>query len=168
LDLGHRDIIFYFFEYDRSHYSVSERRAGFEAALVEAGIDPSGRFWRHEKAEDAAPLFAAKRLPTGVVCYSHFESLAVTHGMWSRGVRVPEDISVVGFNDLTAMRYLTPPLTTIRFDTNEIGRLGADLLVKQIESEVEYEPQKITLKEQLIVRGSTGPPRTGEVVVRRR
>ncbi|MEN0109988.1 MAG: LacI family DNA-binding transcriptional regulator [Planctomycetota bacterium] len=160
VDLGHRDIVMLFYEYERDHYSVAERRAGFEDALVDAGIDPAGRFLTLMKLEYAEPLLRRSPLPTAVVCYSHFEALAVTQGVWSLGLSIPGDISVIGFNDLVAMRFLTPPLTTVAFDTRAIGRIGAELLIKQIEATTDVEPADVTLPEQLVLRSSTGPPRS--------
>ncbi|MEO1498476.1 MAG: LacI family DNA-binding transcriptional regulator [Planctomycetota bacterium] len=167
-DLGHRDIVMLFYEYERDHYSVAERRAGFDDALSDAGIDSDARFLTHMKAEYAEPILSRPSLPSAVVCYSHFEALAVTQGLWAHDLRVPEDVSVVGFNDLVATRFLTPPLTTVAFDTRAIGRIGAELLVKQIEGDDPAAMADVVMPEQLVVRSSTGPPRQTEPVWSRR
>jgi LacI family transcriptional regulator len=160
IDLGHRDVVMFFYDYGRTHHSVIDRRAGFEAALDEAAIDPRGRFWQHIKPELATPFLRAKNLPTGVLCYSHYESLALMQGLQSCGIRVPEDVSIIGFNDIQATRHLTPALTTIGFDTATIGRIGADLLIRWIESGERITTPAIMLPEQLIIRRSTAPPRS--------
>ncbi|MEM9791274.1 MAG: LacI family DNA-binding transcriptional regulator, partial [Planctomycetota bacterium] len=161
-DLGHRDICMLFYEYERDHYSVTERRNGFEDALRDAGIDPAGRFLKQHKAEYAEPVLTRSPLPTAIIGYSHYEALAITQGLWARGLRVPDDVSVIAFNDLVAMRFSTPPLTTVAFDTHAIGRLGAELLIKQIESEGPVDMADVVLPEQLVLRSSTAPPRQHE------
>ena len=70
-----------------------------------------------------------------MVCYCHVEAMAVYLTAWQHGLRIPDDLSVVGFNDLQSTKYMTPPLTTMGFGTRHIGRLGANLLVNQIESD---------------------------------
>jgi LacI family transcriptional regulator len=73
-------------------------------------------------------------------------------------VKVPDDLSVIAFNDLPFTGYMTPPLTTMAFNTTHIGRVGANLLVRQIESE-DAEAERVVVTEKLIERESTAPPR---------
>jgi DNA-binding LacI/PurR family transcriptional regulator len=83
--------------------------------------------------------------------------MAVYLAAWRHGVRIPDELSVIAFNDLQTTRYMTPPLTTMGFNTAHIGRVGANLLVKQIENE-DVEPERVVLTEKLIERQSTAPP----------
>ena len=73
------------------------------------------------------------------------------------GLSVPQDFSIVGFDDLASSRYLTPPLTTIRQPMREIGERAVNLLLAIIEH-VDV-PRQQTLDFSLMVRGSTGGPR---------
>jgi LacI family repressor for deo operon, udp, cdd, tsx, nupC, and nupG len=75
------------------------------------------------------------------------------------GVRVPDDLSIVGFDDLASSRYLTPPLTTIRQPMREIGERAVNLLLAIIE-QVDV-PRQQTLEFSLMVRGSTASPKKG-------
>jgi DNA-binding LacI/PurR family transcriptional regulator len=73
-------------------------------------------------------------------------------------VSIPGDLSIVGFHDLFATRYMTPPLTTVGFDAFKIGELAAQLVLKTMEVPNEkQQPVTMTVKPKLIVRGSTGP-----------
>ena len=75
-----------------------------------------------------------------------------------RGIRVPEDVSIIGFDDIKYATIVSPPLTTVRQPLAEIGRTGVNLLIRLIEGE---RPQavRIELPVRLVVRGSTAPPR---------
>src|SRR5690606_25827076 len=85
------------------------------------------------------------------------EAMDVYLTAWRHGLKIPDDLSVVGFNDLHFTRYMTPPLTTMGFGTRHIGQVGAKLLVRQIESE-EAEVERIFISQRLIERESTAPP----------
>jgi len=102
-------------------------------------------------------LFNGPDKPTAVLCYCHVEAMAVYLAAWKRGVRIPDDLSVIAFNDLQTTRYMTPPLTTMGFNTAHIGRVGANLLVRQIESD-DVETERVVITEKLIERQSTAPP----------
>jgi LacI family transcriptional regulator len=102
--------------------------------------------------------------PTAVVCYSNLEATLIVHAMWQYGVSIPAELSVVGFNDEFAVRYMTPPLTTVGFDAARIGELGARLVLQELESVDRAGPSQngrhptvLTIKPKLNVRGSTGP-----------
>ena len=102
--------------------------------------------------------------PTGVVCYSDLESTLLVHALWQYGLAIPADVSLIGFNDVFATRYMTPPLTTVGFDAAKIGELGTQLVLKEIEASGDTrQPTVLTVKPTLIVRGSTGPPTSREL-----
>jgi len=77
-----------------------------------------------------------------------------------RGVRCPEDISIVGFNDMPFVDRLRPPLTTVRVPQREIGTVAADLMLQRLSDEVDGASQ-ILLEPTLVLRGSTAPPAAG-------
>jgi DNA-binding LacI/PurR family transcriptional regulator len=86
------------------------------------------------------------------------EAMAVYLTAWQHGLRIPDDLSVIGFNDLQSTKYMTPPLTTMGFGTRHIGRLGASLLVRQIEDE-DSPVERVFGPQSLIERASTAPPK---------
>ncbi len=161
IGLGHKRILFYVHRTVKPHCSVEERLNGYRAAMDEAGL--SRHECNHAPEEDAiAILVRGAERPTAVVCYSNLEATLIVHGMWHYGVSIPRDLSVVGFNDIFAVRYMTPPLTTVGFDAAQIGELGAQLVLKEIKasasgSENGRRPYVLTVKPKLHVRGSTGP-----------
>jgi DNA-binding LacI/PurR family transcriptional regulator len=74
------------------------------------------------------------------------------------GIRCPEDVSVVGFDDIKFCENLRVPLTTIRVPKFEMGNLAAQMLIRHIESKQAVTPRKVYLDATLVVRSSTAPP----------
>ena len=96
---------------------------------------------------------------TAVFAANDQTALGVLRGLHEHGRSVPEDVSVVGFDDTPESAYLVPPLTTIRQDLGEVGRLGVVLLLSLIAG-VPTERHAVIPPEP-IVRASTAPPRSG-------
>ena len=141
----------------RKHFSVVDRHVGYERAMKAAGLGDAIRFWHLPEEKLPEALFNGHDRPTAVLCYCHVEALAVYLAAWRHGVRIPEELSVIAFNDLPMTGYMTPPLTTMGFNTAHIGRVGANLLVKQIENGA-AEPERVVITEKLIERQSTAAP----------
>lgn len=157
LGLGHKRILFFVHDTIKPHCSIAERLAGYRAAMDEAGLQR--RECVRVPEEDAIDvLVRGSDRPSGIVCYCNLEATLIVHAMWQYGVSIPGDLSIVGFNDLFATQYMTPPLTTVAFDAANIGELGARLVLQDISApREEREPVVMTVKPKLIVRGSTGP-----------
>jgi DNA-binding LacI/PurR family transcriptional regulator len=99
---------------------------------------------------------AAKDGVTAVFAANDQMALGVLRSLNEAGRRVPDEISIVGFDDIPEAAYFTPPLTTVRQDFNEMGRLSLHVLLEQIEGGVVAAP-RTTVAPTLIVRASTGP-----------
>jgi DNA-binding LacI/PurR family transcriptional regulator len=84
-------------------------------------------------------------------------ALGVIHGLRENGIRVPEDMSVVGFDDLPMSRHFDPPLTTVRQDFQAVGRKAMEVLQAAIEGR--QIPQRVKIPVELVIRASSGPPR---------
>jgi LacI family transcriptional regulator len=168
IGLGHKQILFFVHKSVKPHCSVYERQAGYRAAMAEADLAPLECLQSPE--EDAIDiLIRGESRPTAVVCYSNLEATLVVHAMWQYGVAIPGQLSVVGFNDVFATRYMTPPLTTVGFDAAKIGELGAQLVLKEIDAsddDEQREPTVLSVKPKLIVRSSTGPAPLSPLTVR--
>jgi LacI family repressor for deo operon, udp, cdd, tsx, nupC, and nupG len=104
----------------------------------------------------AKKLLSHPSAPTAAFCFSDQMALGVLAACRDLAIRVPEDFSIVGFDDLESSRYLTPPLTTISQPMREIGVRAVHLLLAIIEA-VEV-PRQQTLDFSLMLRGSTAPP----------
>ena len=93
--------------------------------------------------------------PTAVFCYNDMSALGAMRAIRRRGLRIPADISVCGFDDLFLAAYLDPPLTTVRQPMRRMGELAVKHLVKLINGE-EAEV-RVRVKAELVIRQSTGP-----------
>jgi len=105
----------------------------------------------------AARLLARRPAPTAIFCFNDEMAMGVLDTARRRGLRVPEDLSVVGFDDIRFARYLDPPLTTITQPMREIGE-GCVRLLLEILSGRSLRPESVTLAHQLTVRSTTAPP----------
>lgn len=166
LDLGHRNILHITHPYRET---IRRRVDGFRNAIEEAGIhfEPdrhildlgSPRLLSIEaRGKVSEWLAAADRLPTAIVCVNDIVALAAMQEIQARGFTVPDDISVIGFDDLPAGAHASPPLTTMRVDRRELGRLGIRLLVAQAADDTR-QIQRIVLAARLIDRQSTAAAR---------
>jgi DNA-binding LacI/PurR family transcriptional regulator len=123
------------------------RLTGFRSALADAGQRPDpamvvriGPFRRAEGAAAMARLLAARRPPDAVFCANDLLAMGAVRTLLSAGLRVPEDVAVVGFDDIPEARFSTPSLTSIAPDKREIAERSVELLCRRIRE------------------GSTGPP----------
>jgi LacI family transcriptional regulator, repressor for deo operon, udp, cdd, tsx, nupC, and nupG len=117
----------------------------------------------------AERLFGRTRQPTAVFCFNDEMAMGVLEVARRLGIGVPDQLSVVGFDDIRFARHTVPPLTTIAQPTREIGERAVRLLLRILSDGAEHEPpESITLPHTLVIRGSTAPPprprRRGSVV----
>jgi len=147
-----------------SSYVNRQRRDGYLAALAEAHIpvDPTLMFEHNVSfgggARMAEDLLALPELPTAVFAFADSMALGIYNTLSSRGIRVPDQISIVGFDDLAIFRHLFPGLTTVRQDVLGKGVMAATQLLKHMEGEAGL-PRKTLLPLTLVIRGSTAAPR---------
>jgi DNA-binding LacI/PurR family transcriptional regulator len=159
--LGHRRIAYLGDRY--GYQSDTERFSGYRQALEEAGLllEPSLVAHGDGKPEGAeaaiAGLLALPQPPTAVFCYNDMSALGAMRQIRNYGLRIPADISVVGFDDLYISQYLDPPLTTVRQPMRQMGRLAMETLL-QIFAGAES-GHDIKVPGELIVRQSTAAPR---------
>jgi DNA-binding LacI/PurR family transcriptional regulator len=147
LSLGHKTII-----WATTQYVIKDRYLGFLEAIQEY---PDARGFKAENLEELASLLDGPEQPTGIVCYSDMEAIKIRHFLHNRGLKVPEDISLVGFDNLKMISMPEFNFTTIAQPQEELGRVAMRLLLKSFDGE---EKQNIMLPPELIVRGSTTPP----------
>lgn len=110
----------------------------------------------HYLAASGIDYFASQgKLPTAIMCLNDAVAVGVIRALRSRGYRVPEDISVVGFDDSFHAGYSEVPLTTVRLDTDELVERSLDLLERKLDGGLDT-PERILIDTELIVRDSTG------------
>jgi LacI family transcriptional regulator len=158
LDLGHRRIAFVS-GFD-NHPDANERLEGYRSALVEAGIayDPrlvvAGDFHEEGGMRAVYQLMDSNVGFTAMFCVNDETAYGACLALFRKGMRVPDDVSVIGFDDLPASTYRVPPLTSVRQSVRELGERSAEAILQLIEGR----RPKITLPPvELVVRESTGP-----------
>lgn len=156
LEQGHRDIAMVAdFAFERAHYSLYERRAGFEAAMQAAGLGDRARWIAAGHDQAADQLLQASPTPTAVLCYSQFEAVPLLGRLQAAGRRVPQDISVISFNDVFPSSEIKPSLSVVSVPSEAIGALGAEMLLRQIREGRPAVPETLVLDETLIARQSS-------------
>jgi len=96
--------------------------------------------------------------PTAVTCYNDLVAMGLCKALTELGLRCPEDISVIGFDDIKFCETFSVPLTSVRVPKFEMGDLAAQMLIRHIESKHAVIPQKVYLDAALVIRRSTAPP----------
>ncbi|GIG00551.1 LacI family DNA-binding transcriptional regulator [Catellatospora citrea] len=95
---------------------------------------------------------------TAVFCANDQQALGMLRALHERGIRVPEDVSIVGFDDIPEAEYLSPPLTTVRQDFDEVGRRCLAALLDLLDADMPDAPPHPRVAPTLMVRASSGPP----------
>jgi len=98
---------------------------------------------------------------TAVFCFNDISAIGALRALKEAGRRVPEDVSVVGFDDIVSAAYCTPSLTTVRQPLFEMGKRGAQILLERIGNSDKAFPTEIVMSPELIIRESTGPAPKG-------
>ncbi|OQA29765.1 MAG: HTH-type transcriptional repressor CytR [Verrucomicrobia bacterium ADurb.Bin345] len=167
VELGHRRFVFVGAPDDPV---VSARREGIVKSLQDASI-PADRLLTLAAGYAAEPAceavgrlldsLAGGNRPTAFLCINDESAIGTLRALKARGFHVPGDVSVTGFDDIAASAQTEPPLTTVRVDKKEMGRLAARLLIDQIEAE-QASSVKLILQTELVVRSSSARPKTEE------
>jgi alanine racemase len=163
LDLGHHNLAVIVLPPTRSHAmtpTAARRLAGYRAAVHAAGT-PEPRMVTAGATMAAGALAfevlpKGKRRPTGVLAMSDMAAIGLMAAAIASGLRVPEDLSIVGYDDLPMAAWTTPRLTTVRQPIVEKGRLAARLLIQRLQGKVVGSPPP--LETSLVVRNSTAQP----------
>lgn len=160
--LGHRRIAGIF----NDCYSLGTlRKRGYERAMKKAGLTPDdslmiyGGLTIEDGMAGTERLFREQEPPTAVFCVSDELAVGAENWLSDHGLGVPEDVSVVGFDDISLASSVRPKLTTIRQPIEEIGKRAAEILIAAIEGKEDTActPRQILLPHSLIVRDSSGP-----------
>ncbi len=135
LEMGHRRIAHISGPEHSPH--ARDRRTGYIQALREAGIAPDASLiaegdFREQGGRDAMRELLAQGSFTAVFVANDQMAMGALNAMWERGLRCPDDISLVGFDDNLIAPFTTPPLSTVRQPLEELGRLAADRLLRDI------------------------------------
>lgn len=157
IDLGHTDIAH--LGGSSEWFDARSRKRGWESALRDAGLTPGlyleGDWSPRWAYETGLRLIDEGALPPAVFAVSDHTALGLIRAVAERGLRVPEDVSVVGFDDVEGSDYFLPPLTTVRQDFGALAHASLEVLLATIEGrDVIPSPSAPTM----VVRDSTAPP----------
>lgn len=165
IELGHERIVHFagpaYSDHSRKRVE-GVRRAFSESHLVytpdtKVAVGDSFEAGYKRGLEYFGDMEEAKR-PTGVTCYNDLTALGLMKALRELGISVPEEVSLVGFDDLDVLEYFPISLTTIRVPKQEMGRRATEILLQRIESGQPQTPEQISLEAELVNRNSTAPP----------
>jgi DNA-binding LacI/PurR family transcriptional regulator len=158
VDLGHREIAL--ITGPLIEDCTRNRMSGYQAALQAAGIEPNPKLiaegdWSASSGyRSVSQMLAEKVRFSAIFAQNDRMAIGAIHALRQAGKHVPQDVSVIGFDDMPLASYFDPPITTIQQDTFRMGREAASLLIDAIE---QPEPvfQKVLIGAELVVRQST-------------
>ncbi len=158
--LGNRNIAF--ISGPMRLHSAQSRLSAFSKSLTECGI-AINQEWIVEGDHTleggivaAEKLLGGPQLPTAVVCSNDLTAIGVLHKVYRAGLRVPDDLSIIGFDDIHMARVTIPPLTSIQMSRTELARAAVNALRAHVEDTTPHREYKIDTR--LVVRESTGYP----------
>jgi LacI family transcriptional regulator len=141
--------------------AIVEREAGYDRAVRDHGLEPG--LLRHGDLREAGgrrttlELLGEHPRPTAIFSVNNMSTIGVLHALRERGLRAPDDVSVIGFDDIPTGDLLDPPLSVVRQPTYQLGARAAELLLRRV-AERGAPVQEVVLAASLVLRPSTGPP----------
>lgn len=162
ISLGRRRIGAIGLQDDEAGETARQRWQGFREAMDAAGmaVDPAltveaPSFHRTQGVEAMRRMLALRPGPDAVFCFNDTLALGAMRALHQAGCRIPDDVAIVGFDDIEEGHFATPSLTTIAPDKDEIARLAVSLLVARLRGERSGPPERFTPPHWLVVREST-------------
>jgi len=161
LEQGHQRIAFV--HGPLSIRQIADRRRGVLKAIKAAGLDPDGALvdittptqTAREGEECVEKLLSARIKPTAVFCANDLLALGLMRGLIKRGISIPGDMALVGYDDVEFASVLSTPLTSIRQPKYELGRAAAELLLDEADNPTTHQHKHIVYQPELIVRESS-------------
>jgi DNA-binding LacI/PurR family transcriptional regulator len=156
--------------------SVLERESGYRRAMLASGLDvpPEARFtldrvtgqsWEVAADRVLDELLASYPQATAVFAINDLTALLIREAMEGRGLRVPEDLSIVGFDGLLSWTPGGGPITTVIQDFARMGEMGAEILLDRMDQGPAQTYRHVLLEAPLLINGSTGPPRRPDLLL---
>jgi DNA-binding LacI/PurR family transcriptional regulator len=162
--LGHRNIAF--ISGPARLHSAQSRQVAFSVSLTECGITPNpawiveGDHTMEGGIAAMEGLLAANKMPTAIMCSNDMTAIGVLHKLYRAGLRVPDDFSVIGFDNIHIAEVTIPPLTTVEMSRLDLARAAVTALREQVELVGDFtEKDGLCIRTNLIVRESTTFPR---------
>ncbi len=167
IELGHTRIAFV--NNARAGRETEERLEGFQEAMHAAGLTVPLEYVVNAATGQLAagsaavrPLLDLPHPPTGLVCFNDMLAIGAMQVLRERGKRVPDDCSVVGFDNIPFSAFVTPPLTTFDQPKYELGQEAAQMILRLLSAKsrrkTDSKPDVVTLRGEICIRASTAPP----------
>jgi LacI family transcriptional regulator len=163
IELGHERIAF--ITGLMKLYSTYERLAGYRDALSDHNLPViddyvvEGDFWEKEAYIATNRLLSLDPMPTAIFASNDLTALGAMVSIREHGLLIPEDISIIGFDDIPQAGYIHPTLTTVRQPLEQMGRVAVNLLFETLDNP-DRPPRQVMLDTELIIRGSCQPPKS--------
>lgn len=162
IEKGHRHIV----HFSGPEYSMhsEERVRGIRKAFSESHlvfsddlIVPTGARLNdgYEVGLEYFGQLAPDERPSAVICYNDLTAIGLMRALRELDVSVPEDVSIVGFDDIEMSKYISVPLTSVRVPKFEMGHRAAEILIQDVEADEQTDPKHVHLQAELIERAST-------------
>ncbi len=164
LDLGHQCV--YHVAGPSSCLDAKERVVGWQQVIRAAGVPEPPVLagdWSASSGYELGRQLASEPGLTAIFCANDTMALGVIRALTERGLRVPEDVSIVGFDDVPEAGFFRPPLTTVRQDFGEVGRQALSTLVDRMAGVIPAGP-RVRVATELIVRASAAGPHLPTVI----
>jgi len=163
IGLGHKDIAYIGNNNLHTAYDFNLLAfSGFQKAIAEHDFSLDINFIQFDAYDEQSlyscidNVFAGSRSPTALFCTTDHNAILALNYLWKKGLRVPEDISVAGIDDLSISKYTVPALTTVHIDREKIGQLSIELIGRMLRGE---QCKKVYVNHsKLVIRESTAPP----------
>jgi len=166
-DLGHRTIMYIG---PRENSTVKTNRlSGYHAFLRAKNLKSSANL---VFCDEDSPMYGyqvvqkvirSRRPPSAIFAHNDTLALGVYRGIYEMGLKIPQDVSVIGFDDLPSCGFVFPPLSSVGLPLTELARSAVELLMQQINqptpAQSRRKPKRIVLEPRLVIRGSTATPR---------
>ncbi|MFM8896426.1 MAG: LacI family DNA-binding transcriptional regulator [Actinomycetales bacterium] len=163
INLGHRSIAWLAGPADIPQ--VADRESGIQNACRRHGIEllpiPAEQMTTAAGHAATAAAMARRRLPSAMVCANDLLALGAIRACRAGGLRIPQDVSIVGYDDIDFAGSAAIPLTTLRQPKYELGAAAARLVISEYARPSSHAHQRVRFQPQLVVRESTGRPHTG-------
>jgi len=163
--LGHRDVAF--IKGQNFSSDTKERWRAIERCARRLGLPISMKLVGQLKGDTPSPelgygvtqgLIQSRKTFTALFAFNDISAIGAIYALREAGFRVPEDVSVVGFDDIQCAAYQSPGLTTVKQPLREMGKIAAETVLRRIGSpNSNHGPKHIVVEPQLMVRGTTGP-----------
>lgn len=157
LECGHKDIACLTGHIDKM--ACKERIHGYYRALAEYNVTPNedwvleGDFECEQAMKLAERVIAMEKRPTAIFCFNDIMALAVMSKFQQHGIKVPEDISVIGYDNIELAPYFSPPLTTIHQPKRRVGKTAVEILLERIKDK-DHEKRTFEMTPILVERSS--------------